>query len=347
MTPPLREIAPGLRALDLRNEQVEVTVLPDKGADIYSLVHRASGVDVLWKAPWGARVPGPWPRVATSMGRWLEAYAGGWQLLLPNGGDECTERGALWGFHGEAALVPWDVLDHTSSTASLETTLFSVPLHVRRELSLDGPVLRLREVVTNTSEEPLEVMWSHHPAFGAPFLDGHCSIYAGCRSVLADDRAPGSLLVPGSRHEWPLIRTPEGEVVDLSRVPAGSDKRDLLAYLLDFSSGYFAITNPGLGFGVGLRWPVEVFDKAWLWQEIRSSRGWPWFRRAYVVAVEPASTIPGQGTANARAKGSSLVAFRPRESRQVVIEAVFFEGQGAVTGIAEGGVVSFAATPPA
>ncbi len=47
------------------------------------------------------------------MERWIEAYPGGWQLLLPNGGDECTEQGVTWGFHGEAALVPWTVLDQS------------------------------------------------------------------------------------------------------------------------------------------------------------------------------------------------------------------------------------------
>ena len=55
MTADLVELAPGVRAFTLSNEHLEVTVLPDKGADIYSLVHRASGVDVLFKAPWGVR----------------------------------------------------------------------------------------------------------------------------------------------------------------------------------------------------------------------------------------------------------------------------------------------------
>src|SRR5580658_9147951 len=80
----LSEIAPGVHALTLRNAHLEVTVLPDKGADIYALVHRPTGVDVMFKSPWGLRAPGLWPAAATSMERWLEAYGGGWQLLLPN-----------------------------------------------------------------------------------------------------------------------------------------------------------------------------------------------------------------------------------------------------------------------
>jgi len=338
----MNDLAPALGALTLANDWVEVTVLAGKGADIYSLIDNRTGVDVMFKSPWGLRLPGLWARHNSSMERWVEAYPGGWQVLLPNGGDECVEMGATWGYHGEAALLAWDVVDRGTSVATLETKLFSAPLHVHREISLDGPVLRLREVVTNESVDAIEFMWSHHPAFGPPFLEKGCILSAGCRSVLADDRSPGTLLRPGSTHSWPLVTSAVGAPVDLRHIPGPDEPRAVLAYLLDFDSGFFAITNPRLALGVGLRWPLEVFDKAWLWEEVRSGAGWPWFRRAYVVAVEPASTIPGQGFANAKAAGSSGFTLEGLGSREVVIEAVVFEGNGAVSGIAEGGAVRFA-----
>ena len=277
MPGPLSELIPGLGPLTLRNDHMEVTVLAGKGSDIHSIIDLRTGVDVMFKSPWGVRVPGLWPRPATSMERWVEAYAGGWQVLLPNGGDECVEQGATWGYHGEAALLPWTVLDRSGSAATLETRLFSAPLHVLREISVDGPVLRLREVVTNESAGDVEVMWTHHPAFGVPLVDAGCLLSVGCRTVLADDRAPGTLLSAGSRHPWPMTTTPAGEEVDLRRIPGPDEPRSVLAYLLDFESGYFAITNPRLRLGLGLRWPLEVFDKAWLWEEVHSGLGWPWF----------------------------------------------------------------------
>ena len=341
MPAPVRELVPGVRALTIGNAELEVTLLVDKGADIYSIVHRRSGVDVLFKSPWGLRAAGPWGRAVTSMERWLECYGGGWQVLLPNGGDECTEGGATWGFHGEAALVPWKLLDYGPSAAMLEAELFFVPLHLSREIWLEGPVLRLREVVANTSPHPVEFMWSHHPAFGAPFLDRSCVLRAGCRTVVADDRGPGTLLEAGTRHNWPRVSPVSGATVDLTEVPGPDQPREIFAYLLDFDAGYFAITNPTLRLGFGLRWPLEVFDKAWLWQQVHAGPGWPWFGRAYVVAVEPASTVPGQGMANARTKGASGVRLDGLASREVVLEAVLFESASPVSGIAEGGVVSF------
>jgi hypothetical protein len=342
MTISLDHLPVQLGAVAIRNEFIEVVILVNKGADIYSLIDRRSGIDVLFKSPWGARQPGAWSETSTSIERWISAYAGGWQLLLPNGGDECVEQGVTWGFHGEAAMIPWTVVEQSDDALTLEASLITSPLRVRRELRLSGSVLSVHEVVTNESSQEVEVMWSHHPAFGAPFLDGSCILSVGCLTVHADDATPGTLLSPDSLHDWPIVTSVNGDSVDLRFVPDPSEPRAVLAYLTDFTSGFFAITNPTLGLGVGMRWPLEVFDKAWLWQEIHSGQGWPWFQRAYVVAVEPASTIPGRGAVTARSRGESLVRLGGHESREVVIEAVLFEGSTAVDGITEGGVVKFA-----
>jgi len=332
-----------LGSFSIRSDKIEVTILSKKGADIVGLRDLRSGVDVLFRTPWQVRGPGFLSAGATSFERWIEAYPGGWQLLLPNGGDECTERGVTWGFHGEAALVPWRTVARSTDAAVLETRLMTAPLHVRREVTVAGPVLRIGETVTNESPVDIEVMWSHHPAFGAPFLDGSCVLSAGCRTFLADDRGPGTVVAPGTKHGWPLVTAADGTTVDLSHVPAEDDEpRAILGYLSDFRSGFCAITSERLGLGVGLRWPLDTFGHAWLWQEMRSTAQWPWFQRAYVLAVEPASTIPGQGLANARAKGHSGVLIGAGAARTVVVEAVLFDGRGVVADIGEDGDVQFA-----
>jgi len=326
--------------LTIASDRIEVTVLPDKGADICSLVDKRSGIDFLFKSPWRGRTGAHYG--SSSMERWIEAYPGGWQVLLPNGGDECTEQGVTWGYHGEAAVVPWEVISASARSAVLETQLMTVPLSVRRLVEVEGPVLRLTETVTNGSGEQVEAMWSHHPAFGPPFLEGGCTISAGCRSLVADDRSPGTLLSPGSRHAWPYAGTVDGGQVDMRQVPPPGQQRAVLAYLEDFSEGFFALTNSRIGLGIGFRWPLDPFPKAWLWQEVHSGKGWPWYQRAYVVAVEPASTIPGQGMASARSHGQKGAIFGAHASREVVIEAVVFDGAGEVASIGEGGTVRFA-----
>jgi len=334
----------GPDTLHLVSDDLEVVLLPNNGADIYGFTDRRSGIDVLFKSPWDGDVPRGEYDGSSSMERWIARYWGGWQVLLPNGGDECVENGVTWGYHGEAATRQWDVIDADEGSASLAVRLFTVPLIVRRTISLTGPVVRITETVINDSDVPLEVMWSHHPAFGAPFLDASCVIDIGCRTVITDDDAPGTFLNPGARFTWPLATDARGEQVDLSVVPGPDERRSLLAYLGDFTEGFYAITNRNLGLGFGLRWPQEIFSHAWLWQEVHSTQAWPWFRRAYAMAIEPASTIPGHGMATARSKGYAGLVLAPRASRTVDIDAVIFRGAGRVAGIDEGGTVRFGET---
>ena len=54
----------GWRAVRLASDTIGVTVLPDKGADIFALVDLAAGLDPLFKAPWGLAPPGAAPRDA-------------------------------------------------------------------------------------------------------------------------------------------------------------------------------------------------------------------------------------------------------------------------------------------
>jgi hypothetical protein len=328
-----RELDRGWRGLALETERVELVLLPDKGCDLYSWTDRRTGVDVLFKAPWGLpdRVRGGW--TDGSSAAWLARYPGGWQVLCPNGGAESDAPGGVrWGFHGEACLVSWALedsgTDGTTAWAELSTRLYTAPVAMRRRLRLRGRTLTLEETLANTSPDPLEVMWSHHPAFGAPFLDGDCRIACGARTLVADDEAPGTMLAPGARHRWPLAATPDGEPLDLATVPGPGERRAHLAYLTDFADGWFTITNPRLQLGVGLRWPLDVFPHAWFWQEVHSTPGHPWWREAYVAAIEPASTIPGQGIQAAQRKGGHPVRLAAGESRTAVIEGVLFSSAG-------------------
>ena len=80
---------PGLR---LTTDALSVTVLPGKGADIYELTDLATGVDPLFKAPWGLQPPGAPPREGSDGAAFLENYEGSWQELFPNTNDACRLR---------------------------------------------------------------------------------------------------------------------------------------------------------------------------------------------------------------------------------------------------------------
>jgi hypothetical protein len=186
----------------------------------------------------------------------------------------------------------------------------------------------------------MDYMWGHHPAYGAPFLSAACRIDVGASSFQADDRYAGTVnpLTPGQRYAWPLAEK-DGRQTDISRVPGPETSRDTLAYLENFSSGWYGITNTEMGFGVGLVWPKEIFPYAWFWQEMHGSAGFPWYKGVYVMAIEPSSTIPGQGLVTAMEKTGTHLTLTAGESVEAELRAVFYESKTGIQRIEPDGTV--------
>lgn len=342
-------IPPATRTLRIENDLLSATILLDKGADIYELIYKPKGMDVLWKSPWGLKPLGRGlPTAFDSQVAWLENYAGGWQEIFPNGGPACNYKGVDLNFHGEASVVGWNY--ETVQTESdefaevlLTTRLFRSPFRIERRMRVEAgnPALIIRERITNQGGEAMDYMWGHHPAYGAPFLSKACRIDIGSTSFRADDDYPATAgpLKPDGRYTWP-VGEKDGVKTDMSRVPGPDTPRDMLAYFEDFDSGWYGITNTELGFGVGLVWPKEVFPYAWFWQEMHGSAGFPWYKSVYTMAIEPFTTIPGQGLVTAMEKTGSQRTLAPDESIEAELRAVFYESTEGISKInADGSVV--------
>ena len=292
--------------LELTGGSLTVGVLPDKGADIYSFVDRATGIDVLFKSPWGRRDPVSLPPNPDSQANWMARYPGGWQQLLPNAGPARHQDGIELGFHGEASVVPWELLAADRQSARLAVELLSVPLRIERELRLDGPRLSVRDLVRNLSPDPVPVSWVQHPAFGAPFIDGHSRIDSSAGLFLSDADVPGTGVRPDTQSPWPQLPGVTGR--DLTEVAAPDEARAVFGALTSFSTdAWFTVVSPTAGFGVRMEWDSTVFGHAWFWQECHATPGFPWFRRAYTVAVEPANVLPGQGRSGDLLRGDPPV----------------------------------------
>ena len=279
------------RRLTLANEQVELTIDLERGADIVSLVDRRTGVDVMFRTPWAKRAEtvarsGSLLWHESSMGAWLESYAGGWQLLCPNAGDPTGRAGTTHGFHGEAAVVPWTLLEAGPQSARLRVELHTSPLTIDRTVSLAGPVVALDDLVRNESPVTVELDYQHHPAFGAPLLAPGAVIETGARTFVTDPGEARWSFDAGAAFPWP------GEPA-LDRLPQYDEPRVLLGWLTDLAEPWAAIRNPELDLGVALRWNADLMPYAWLWQELHATEGYPWYRRAYVTAIEPSSTTTG------------------------------------------------------
>jgi hypothetical protein len=337
-------------AVILENGSIAVTVLPSKGADIYALVSKPDGIDVLWKSPWGLRPPGGVHSTAHSAVAWLEAYEGGWQEIFPNGGTANTYRGVELNFHGEASLASWDyeitAADGHTAEVRFSTRLRRSPFRIERTMRVEAgrPVVTFHERITNEGRDDLEAMWGHHPAYGAPFLSGDCRIDTNARTVHADDEIGGPLnpLTKGATFAWP-DGARDGITTDLSLVAApDAPPHETMAYLADFAGehGWYGITNTALGLGVGLVWPKKVFPYAWFWQEMHASPGFPWYGEVYVMAIEPFSSMPGHGLTKVIEKTGTQLSLPAGQSIEVEFAAVLYHASRGISGIDPDGTVS-------
>jgi len=323
----------GFEALTLENRWLRVTLLPEKGSDVVELLYKPLDVDVLWRAPSGFWTQEKlYPADLTTRGSFIDYYPGGWQEILPNGGPASEHGGAHFEEHGETPLLPWRwqlLADGPERVAvRLTTRCLRTPLAVEKTISLGaGPALFLDEAVRNVGKEPVDLMWGHHPALGTPFVDGTCVIDVPAREGRAHDveRFASQRLDPGQPFTWPHAVGRDGREHDFSRVqPPGAGVADLL-YLTDLDDGWFAVTNQGKELNFGMAWTRETFPHLWYWHDANGTPGYPWYGGGYLLALEPWSSHPGMGLAEAVARGTHL-ALQPGERRTARLTAAFGTG---------------------
>lgn len=323
-----------LEALQLESAHLALTILLDQGADLLELVHKRSGIDVLWKVPYPVSEPGVGPPpTGDSAAQWIAHYRGGWQTILPNFGQAVAYRGAHLDFHGEAARRPWRLDDASThgqaARVVVSTRLLSMPLAVRREVLLDAgrPIVRIQETVTNVSEASCDCMWGHHPVFGAPLIAPEAVVYTGARRVLTDDgfEAPGNDLPLGETFAWPRLMNRSGDPVDLSTMPPPGAGTSRVVWLQDFADAWYAIVNPTVPLGVGLSWNREVMPYACLWQEAGGGRDFPFFGNAYALAIEPQTSYFGHGLLAVIERTHTQLTLAPGEARTLTLTVVLFD----------------------
>ena len=301
----------GWRAVRLTSDELSVTVLPDKGADIYQIVDRASGVDPLFKAPWGLQPPGAKPRAGSDGAEFLENYEGGWQELFPSTNDACTYRGAPVPFHGEVAVRPWnwwvEADDASQAAVGLSVECRTVPLRLERIMRLHHGArqLVLEERVTNLSPDPVEFVWGHHCVLGPPLVAAGAELRAPTATIITPPEPweDTARLDPGQRSAWPMARLRGGGRTDLTRVPGrGAGSHDDV-YLTDLDGGWVEVGQPALGLGFRLDWDPGVFRWIISWQPYGGARTMP-LRGAYGLGIEP--WVSGGNLEQALADGSAL-----------------------------------------
>jgi Domain of unknown function (DUF4432) len=287
--------ASGWRSLVLENDALRVVVLPDKGADIYELMHVDTGIDVLFKGPWGLQAPGAPPLEGSGEDEFMWNYEGGWQELLPSVNAACTYRGNRIPFHGEVASLPWeyDIVEDEGdeATVRLWTRCRQTPFRLERVMRLrrGEPELTLEGTVVNESDEPAHLVWGQHCVLGPPFLEPGCRLEVPARTIVTPPvlwESETARLAPGQREPWPHARLRSGGTVDLSEVPGPEAESHDDLFVTDLEAGWLSVRKPYPALTFRLEWDSAVFGWVVLWQPYGGARAKP-LSGSYALGVEP------------------------------------------------------------
>jgi hypothetical protein len=322
----------------IESEALRVAIDTAVGGTIAAIEHKGLGASVLGRTPWVTDAAPPTSVAAPDERTWLKHYEGGWPILFPNGGNACDFEGALHGFHGEASLAPWAAAVEATAVR-LACRFATVPVEMQRELAVSGELLTIRETVRMEGSRPIRVMWGHHPTFGSDLLAGPFEIGSGARHVSIDDRydPDRNPLKPGASGGWPLVPGKTGPF-DLSR-PAGP--MAALACLQDFEGAWASIRRLDDFVAAALSWDVDVFPYAWLWVELEGTGEAPWCGKARLIGVEPNSTWPANGLADAARRGGRLLTLQPGAEMTATVRLHVFKPHGAIRSVdAKGQAVS-------
>ncbi len=307
------------------NRALELTLNPQVGGTITSIVHVATGLSVLGKVPWDTLAAPLGSLAARDETEWLTRYSGGWPLLFPNAGDACEVDGVFHGFHGEASISPWDA-SAVGNTIHLSRRFLTVPVAMQRTVALDGETVIVEESVEMLGTEPVDVMWGHHPTFGSDLLDGPIAITSGAGRVTADEAydPPANLFLPGGSGALHAMPGKHGSA-DAAHPAA---PLAALLYLEDFSTAWASIRRLDNAIAIELSWDKNRFPCAWLWFELKGTAAAPWNGRTSLIGLEPNTTKPAYGLAHAKARGSNLLRLEPGSRHHARIALRVFQPTG-------------------
>lgn len=303
----------GMRTLVLENEKLRISILLDKGSDIYEFLYKPKDIDLMWLTENGVQNPNDYLSTSATF---IDYYEGGWQEILPNGGPTATYLGAQFGQHGEVAQMPWDyeILKDEPNEVSVKLQIRTkkIPFILTKTLTITSgsSTLSIQEQLENLGSNSLRYMWGHHLAYGKPFAQPGCKIIMPEGVHIVTEESNSDVLSPGRIqrglvHDWPYAKDCYGNQVDLSILPEKNSPSDIV-YLTGFGKvGQYSLENHVLDLGIRVNWDGEQFPYLWYWQEFGNTKEYPWYGRHYNVGLEPFTSFPTHGLAKAIENGSA------------------------------------------
>ncbi len=262
-----------LRALRLESEQLSLSILPEVGAKILTLVDKARGRNLLWENP---RIrPQKFPIDSNFDNYWC----GGWDDAFPTA-DACEHNGEAFPNLGELRSLTWQVEDQGQAQDRVWVRLSTfAPISAAK--ATKTIMLQRNQVTVHFALEclgplPFDYLWGTHPAFSVT-QESHLMIPA--KTGIVSIASHPSLGSPGEHYSWPWLGG-----LDMSRVQGIEVGVNCGHYVTDLQAGWFAVESAGSG--IVFDFPLGKCPHLWLWLVYGGWRGY------HHAIVEPWTGYP-------------------------------------------------------
>lgn len=248
----------GLQALIVENTRLRVTILPELGGKIWSIIAKGPDREMLWHNP---RVP---PRLANYGDTYDNWFCGGWDEIFPNdypvtiAGESYPDHGEIW-----ALSATWSIVENTPERVAIQlqhhgialATTFTKTVALQR----DSTDLIVTYEIRNDGSSALDVHWKLHPAL--PIASG-ARLHLPARHVIVDPDFGEDAIQP----------------LELPNPDSGTS---WFQYGTNLESGACAISYPEDEIGFALTFDPEVLTSVWTFA---SFGGW---RDLNMLILEP------------------------------------------------------------
>jgi galactose mutarotase-like enzyme len=281
--------AGGLEAVVIENGLLRLTVVPQLGGKIVSLVRCESGHEFLLQ-----------PHESTQAYQ-LPIYGDRFGEYESSGFDDCLPTVAECFYpeepflsrqlpdHGDVWCLPAKV-EAFEDQINLTTVLRSLPLRFTRTVRLQGNQVRLDYEATNLSESTVKFLWSAHPLLKVEPA-AEIILPQEVREVEVAWSKDERLGKAGDRCPWPEATDCFGRPVELNRISSVIEGTAEKLFTPRLSDGFCGMFLPQANESIAFRFDTRQVPYIGIWI---CQGGWPGNRSTqdFTVALEPCNGRP-------------------------------------------------------
>ena len=265
----------GMRLLEINNGKgLELTVLPDRGADISRL--RCRGMNMSYFSPCGYVAPAYYESTGSN---WLKSFTAGFLTTcgLQAVGSPCIDEGEELPLHGSIGNTPAEYIYWEEDEKNIliharirDEVIFGRKLVMKRTLEIpkEENQFIIHDEIENTGDrvEPLEILY--HMNMGYPLLDENSIVKIPSQSVTARDTYAAEDIA-----NWEYMEKPQANY-----------QERCYYHQFDVEEGRALIYQPKLQLGLEITFDTKELDAFVEWKMMGV--------RDYVLGLECGNCYP-------------------------------------------------------